>query len=402
MKEKYIVLRASGVPTRDAFLGAFDGPNAGAAALGVPGKVTVEAESLTRKKIPAFMKDGEVRAIAPDIPMKLIAPVKTNAATKDGAKAAAATDAWGIKAVSADTSPFTGDGIVVAILDTGIDKTHPAFAGVQLVEKDFTGEGNGDTIGHGTHCAGTIFGRDGASGRIGIARGVKKALIGKVIGKNGGSSIQITQAINWAIENGANIISMSLGIDFPGYVESLKANGLPGPLATSRGLEGYRQNVQLFASLAGLLLAQGAFQQAAICIAAAGNESQRDVNPDFEIAVSPPAVSQGFISVAALGQSASGLVVAPFSNTFANISAPGVGILSAKAGGGFLSLSGTSMATPHVAGVAALWAEQITKNSILTGQLLTGRLIGSGSLKGLKAGLDPSDIGAGIVQAPQA
>jgi subtilisin family serine protease len=63
-------------------------------------------------------------------------------------------------------------------------------------------------------------------------------------------------------------------------------------------------------------------------------------------------VAEGFVSVAALGQGAVGLRVAPFSNTFANISGPGVAIASAKLGGGLVAMSGTSMATPHVAGLA--------------------------------------------------
>ena len=54
---------------------------------------------------------------------------------------------WGVKAVGADTSPFTGDGVIVSVLDTGIDAAHPAFAGVEIVQRDFTGEGDGD--GHG-------------------------------------------------------------------------------------------------------------------------------------------------------------------------------------------------------------------------------------------------------------
>ena len=64
------------------------------------------------------------------------------------------------KARQREGSPFTGLGIVVAVLDTGIDATHPAFAGVTLVKKNFTTEAAGDLHGHGTHCAGTIFGRD--------------------------------------------------------------------------------------------------------------------------------------------------------------------------------------------------------------------------------------------------
>ena len=84
--------------------------------------------------------------------------------------------------MGADTSSCTGNGIVVAVLDTGIDASHPAFAGVEVIQKDFTGEGDGDQHGHGTHCAGTIFGRNVNGTRIGVAMGVKKALIGKVLG----------------------------------------------------------------------------------------------------------------------------------------------------------------------------------------------------------------------------
>ena len=272
---------------------------------------------------------------------------------------------------------------------------------MEIVQEDFTGEGNGDQHGHGTHCAGTIFGMTTESMRIGVAPGVKKALIGKVLGLEGGSSGQIVRAIQWAVDNGANVISMSLGMDFPGFQAELQAAGFPPELATSRALEGYRTNVQLFARLASLILAQETFGQAAVTVAAAGNESQRQINPDFEIAVSPPAVAEGVVSVAALGEGDQGLTVAPFSNTGANVSGPGVQIVSAKAGGGLSIKSGTSMATPHVAGLAALWAEKIKASSALSALQLTSRLIGSATTEGLQAGLDPFDIGAGLILAPQ-
>jgi subtilisin family serine protease len=140
--------------------------------------------------------------------------------------------------------------------------------------------------------------------------------------------------------------------------------------------------------------------QSTLLIAAAGNESRRDIDPKFEIAVSPPAVAEGFVSVAAVGKSSQGFVIAPFSNVGANVSAPGVDIVSAKTGGGLTSKSGTSMAAPHVAGVTALWAQKLA-TSRDSGRLLANRLIGNATTVGLKPGFDPASIGAGMVHAPQ-
>ncbi|GAA4420195.1 hypothetical protein GCM10023187_55260 [Nibrella viscosa] len=390
MKEPHIILRSLSAVTRDPFLGPMSTPSG-------PAGIVVEVEDIERSKVGSVTQHADVLAIAPSMPMKLIEPLDA----EDAPEPLAQNTTWGVKAVGADTSPFTGNGIVVAVLDTGIDASHPAFAGMTIEQKDFTGEGNGDQNGHGTHCAGTIFGRDVNNTRFGVAQGVQKALIGKVLGNQGGSSEQIVSAIQWAVQGGANVISMSLGIDFPGFQQRLQNAGLPPALATSRALEGYRANVQLFEKLAALVRAMGNFSQTTIIVAAAGNESQRNVNPNFEIAVSPPAVADGIISVAALGQVGTTFRVAPFSNTGANISGPGVGILSAKTGGGFLSLSGTSMATPHVAGVAALWAERIRSFGFLNPFALTAQLVGSGVTTGMQAGFDPFDVGTGMVRAPQ-
>jgi subtilisin family serine protease len=362
-----------------------------------PAAMALEVGNMSPRQAAATANRDDVVAVAPVIPMKLIEPVAV-ALAQDPLTGGST---WGIKAVGADTSPFTGDGVTVAVLDTGIDPNHPAFAGVTLVRKNFTTGPDDDVHGHGTHCAGTIFGRDVNGTRIGVARGVTKAVIGKVLGPGGGGSDTLLEAINWALQEGAQIISMSLGMDFPAFVKALEDDGVPTELATSMALEGYRQNVQLFESLATLIEARGAFLQTCLVVAAAGNESQRDVNPDFEIAVAPPAIARGFVSVAALGTGAQGFSVARFSNTGARLSGPGVDVLSARRGGGLTQMSGTSMATPHVAGVAALWAEKLMKANQFNGNAFTARLMGSGTHDGIANPFDPRDVGVGMVRAPQ-
>lgn len=391
MKSNYVVLKSKASATRDPF-----GPGISTAGTPLRAGLRADVETLERRQLAGLASDASVVAVAPAMPMQLIRPVGEAPATAQAAMA------WGIAAVGADRSPRTGDGVVVAVLDTGIDAAHPAFAGVDLVQQDFTGEGNGDRHGHGTHCAGTIFGRDVNGMRIGVARGVRKALIGKVLGQDGGgSSDQIIKAILWAVDEGAHVISMSLGMDFPGWVQRMIEGGMPADLATSRALEGYRANTRLFDTLSDHIKARGLTAQATIIVAAAGNESRRELGEDFEISVAPPAVAEGVVSVAALGESAAGLTVATFSNTGANLSAPGVNVVSAAPGGGLRSMSGTSMATPHVAGVAALWAEQLLARGRLDTFELVGRLTGSGISEPLASGFDPFDVGAGLIQCPK-
>jgi subtilisin family serine protease len=401
--KKYIVLRSPDifVPSFDN-LGVANGPvgapaMAGATAFGTGAQIEVSEVSLSKSDKDDLRKDPATRAIASAMPLSLIEPVAMDADTEIVATPSSST--WGVGAVGASNSSFDGSGITVAVLDTGIDRTHPAFTGINIERRNFTLEADEDLHGHGTHCAGTIFGQDIGGTRIGVARGVARALIGKVLGQGGGSSATLANAINWAVEQGANVVSMSLGIDFPGYVSALvNENNLDIRPATSIALEDYRSNINLFSALSAMINARNAFSNGAIIVAASGNESNR---PQYEIAVAPPAAGNGIIAVGALQQGANGLSVANFSNTQCNVSAPGVAVSSAALGGGLVSWNGTSMATPHVAGVAALWAQrELQQTGRISAQNMTAKILGMATRNGLINGADMDDVGNGIVQSP--
>ncbi len=392
---KYVVLRDLSrlqPATRDFRL-----PRSGPAMTGferIP-EAKVETEDANAAQARNIARDPTVLALTPAMPTKLIAPV---------AEAAASANAWGISAVGADTTTATGAGVKVAVLDTGIDSAHPAFTGVTLTQMDFSGSGNGDVQGHGTHCAGTIFGRDVNNVRIGVAKGVTQALIGKVLGDNGsGDSAMIFKGIQWAVNEGARVISMSLGFDFPGLVKELIAGGWPADLATSAALEGYRGNLRMFDALMTMVQANAAFTGGTVLVAAAGNESKRNIDPNHEIGVSIPAAANDIVSVGALESTPAGLKIASFSNTGPIISGPGVKITSAKAGGGLVDFNGTSMATPHVAGCAALWWEELGALGVpVTAANVIAKLRGSAATDKFAAGVDLDDRGVGMVRAPAA
>ncbi|WP_149650646.1 S8 family peptidase [Azospirillum argentinense] len=352
----------------------------------------IDVQTLRPEGLFDTLKDPQVAAVAQVMPTRPIEPLPAS-------PAAASTSTWNISAIGADKSRFTGAGVTVAVLDTGIDAKHPAFEGVEIIEKDFTGSGNGDRVGHGTHCAGIILGRDVGGQRIGVARGVTKLFAGKVLGDTGGGdSNMILQGIEWAVQSGANVISMSLGFDFPGAVERMKAAGMPPEAATSNALEAYRGNLRLFDALMAMVKAREEFAEGAVIVAAAGNESHM---PQYRIAASLPAAAENVISVGALDKDEGGLSVAPFSNTLPQISAPGVDILSAKADGGLIQLSGTSMACPHVAGAAALWWECVRKSPLQSkARVVTVQLLARARQDAFTVNTALADRGMGLVTAP--
>jgi subtilisin len=277
---------------------------------------------------------------------------------------------WGLQAVMGSTSPKTGQGAAVAILDTGLDLQHPDFAGRSITTQSFvSGQPPQDGHGHGTHCTGTSCGpaHPDGSRRYGVAGGAT-ILIGKVLNNQGqGGDGSILAGINWAVANHAHVISMSLGADIPLVSQAYETAG------------------------------RRALDAGSLIVAAAGNGAHRDIGfPGF---VGRPANSPSIMAVAAVD---SQLAIAYFSarstpfirGGAVDIAGPGVNVYSSwPMPLRYRSISGTSMATPHVAGCAALWHEATgtTGSSLWTALTNNARHLD----------LPTSDVGAGLVQAPQ-
>lgn len=322
---------------------------------------------------------SQVRALAQAAsepgPITLIEPERTVFAIDPSAPAVVAAEVdettftWGLQAVGAPNSTATGEGIRVAVLDTGFDLSHPDFTGRTVVPMSFVqGEEVQDGHGHGTHCIGTSCGpRDVESGPgYGIAY---KAEIyaGKVLSNKGsGADGGILQGISWAISNGCSVVSMSLG-----------APTKPGQ-AYSRTFE---------------QVALRALSRGTLIVAAAGNESER---PGVTRPVGHPANCPSIMAVGAVDVHTA---IAPFScgtvdaTSSVDIAGPGVDVYSSwPMPLRNRRISGTSMATPHTAGVAALIAQATGARAYE----LWARLAQTSR----RLPLPSTDVGSGMVQAP--
>ena len=414
--DRYLVLRIDGAASAGApKLQSIDGLSSGAKDKfkGAAPKLTLETTTLTDKQKEAAARDPQ-QEVAPTIPIALVHPVASeSAATHDPVEEAkAAKSSWGIGTVKAayaipvDKPPVRD--IPVAVLDTGIDKEHPAFRGIkswqtlnfvdakdgEINEDVSEAAGSGKSAGHGTHCASTIFGQDVDGVRVGVAPGVTSAIIGKVLDSNGhGSNEALAAAMQWACSKGARIISMSLGFDFVAIVDRLEAQGWSRQTAVSRALQAYRENVRYFDSLIDFLTRDNR-----LLIAAAGNDSARPAAGKTRlIDVTMPAATRNIISVGAIGRAGAGFAVAPFSNVNPTLSAPGVDIVGAKLGGGLTAMSGTSMACPHVAGLAALWWDNLL---VMRGRASAEDVHAHLRTQTVNASLPFADQGQGIAVAP--
>lgn len=276
---------------------------------------------------------------------------------------------WGIQAINAAASHYSGVGVRLAVLDTGFDLNHADFAGRSIVSKSFiVGQDVQDGHGHGTHTAGTACGpqKPASQPRYGVAYSADM-VIGKALSDSGyGTDSSIIPAMSWALDQKSDIISMSLGTSV-GIGEAV--------------IDDYEH------------IAQVCLDAGCVVIAAAGNESRR---PGYIAPVGSPANCPSVTAVGAIDSSFAMYVFSDGSvNTGQSIAVvgPGVNVLSAWTGGGYARLDGTSMATPHVAGVAALFAEGDPQNR---GRVLLNLI--SQHIRALP--LPATDVGMGLVQAP--
>lgn len=266
----------------------------------------------------------------------LPANVSDNLATSWGAAAIGAPAAWGAFGAR-------GQGVKVAVLDTGIDDQHPDLAGKVAGFAEFDAVGNQipgapirDTDRHGTHVAGTVAGGNASGNWIGVAPEAK-ILAGLVLnGAQGGTDAQVLAGIDWALESGADVINMSLGgltldpVPPSTYAQAILTCLLDGvPVVTAIGNDGSQTT--------------GAPGNDFLAFSVGATDAD-DTTAGFSGGRTHVINTSTIFDTGVL----------PLVYTTPQISAPGVAVRSSVPGGEYANLNGTSMATPHVAGAMAL------------------------------------------------
>ena len=245
---------------------------------------------------------------------------------------------WGQRDMGIDQLPrgIDGSGVRIAIIDSGCDNTHPLLQHVQngfdFTDSSVPGDWNQDTVGHGTHCAGVITARpNGNFAMRGFAPSAE-VIVMRVF--PGGSFSSLIKAINRCIELEVDVVNLSLG------------GPQSNPAVEQTLLDAVNNGVAFVvaAGNSGDEVKYPASSPQVMCVSALGRLNQYPDDTWDASMVEPTLVSAGGI----------------FSPKFTcfgpevGVSAPGVAIVSSVPGGGFEAQSGTSMAAPHVTGLAAL------------------------------------------------
>jgi subtilisin len=288
-------------------------------------EVPIVTAQLTEGEINALRQNDNVATVEDDAPCYALEGAFGHLAVENQPSPLAETIPANVQQVNAPQAwgYSQGKGIRVAVVDTGIDFNHPDLkpnyvGGASFVPGAATPM---DDHGHGTHCAGTIAAAIEGTNVVGVAPLASLYAV-KVLDQNGSGQFSwIIAGIDWCIQNGIHVVSMSLG-----------GSSAPAALKT---------------------MCDTAWNKGLLLVAAAGNAGLQTPVPPATSSVGFPAKYQNVIAVSAIDSSN---VIAPFSSRGpeVDICAPGVTVLSDKLGGGTTTMSGTSMACPGVAGVAAL------------------------------------------------
>jgi len=321
-----------------------------------------EACEITAATIEALSKQEDVEQIWPDLPVQ----------------------AWLNSSVPKISAPkvweagVRGQGIKVAVIDTGIDEAHPDFAGRIMAAKSFVSQSAHDDNGHGTHVAGTLAGSGAKSGGkyMGVAPEATLYIAKALRADGGGSMSNVMAAIEWAVlEQKVQIINLSLG----------GSGSCDGTDALS------------------VLCDEAVLQAGVVMCVAAGN-----LGPGQKT-IGPPGCARYVITVGAIDDNDR---IAAFSSrgptadgrNKPDLVFPGVNIIAPQAGGtrlgrlveeGYVTSDGTSMATPHAAGVAAL---MLQANPQLTAEQVKTRILAGG----VNLGALPNEQGVGRGDARRA
>lgn len=303
--------------------------------------LSVYCVELDEDQVESLKKDPNVKAVEPNIQFK----------------ASAQTIPWGIdkvQAINAHKAGYSGNGVKVAVIDTGVDNNHEDL-NVKGGYSVFNDSPYKDEAGHGTHVAGTIAALDNSVGVIGAAYDANLYSVKVLDGRGYGTLSGVAKGIEWAIKNNMNIINMSLG--------------------SSSSSEILKEWCDL------------AYNSGILVVAAAGNSGNSLGIGDK---VEYPAKYDSVIAVAATDSNNRRGYFSSHGPAI-EISAPGVSIYSTYPNNGYTTMSGTSMACPHVCGVAALvWSS----NPKLTNKQVRQRLVDTAKDLG-----NENHYGAGLVQA---
>lgn len=295
----------------------------------VHSKINALAVELPEEEISRIKNDTSVAYVVDDVSIKPIESIQTQMPLSSDY-----SGSWGVMKIGADTAAnrgFKGAGVKVGIIDSGIDYNHPDLkdnykGGYNFIDNN-SDPYDDDSISHGTRIAGIIAAKDNGTGVVGVAPEASLYAI-KIFGANGagGDLSTIIAGIDWAIDNGMNVVNLSTGFD------SMIAELVP---ETFRPLKE---------------ICDLAYIKGIVMVAAAGNEG-RDRVP-------VPAAYESVIAVSATDQSnqSSIFINGKTSNygTAIDLAAPGSNIISTIQGGGYAVESGTSFAAPHIAGAVAV------------------------------------------------